>query len=61
MKWGLGRRVKAGGRGQGAGGRGVELQGLGDMVPDRGLQLRLELGNVVTGEGERGERHRLDG
>jgi hypothetical protein len=32
-------------------------------VDDKGLQLRLELGNVVTGEGERGESGswRLDG
>ncbi len=32
-------------------------------LPCKGLQLRLELGNVVTGEGERGESGswRLDG
>ncbi len=33
------------------------------LTQDKGLQLRLELGNVVTGEGERGESGswRLDG
>jgi hypothetical protein len=37
--------------------------GEGDGGRGKGLQLRLELGNVVTGEGERGESGswRLDG
>ena len=44
---------------------GVELgRGVGEpATKGKGLQLRLELGNVVTGEGERGESGswRLDG
>ena len=44
------------------GGHWEEVGGL-PCIFNKGLKLRLELGNIVTGEGERGEsgRWRLDG